>query len=414
MFPYAVAVLLMAFALIAVRRAGGFRVEPWFAMLAGAAAVLALGQITPAGAYASLHLDILLFLFGMFVIGQALDQSGYLSHISHRMFDMAGSGDRLLLAIIFGGGIISAFFMKDAFVVLATPAMLIAARARKLKAAPLLLALMFGVTVGSVMSPVGSPQNLLIALDGKISQPFATFFGYLAVPTLINLLLVFAFIKAFYGQELRGSGEAWHGERVRDEGLALLSKASLALVLLLTAAEVASVALFNAEFRPTYIPLIACLPVLALSPRRTEVVRKVDWKTLVFLAATFVLTESVWETGVFQSAMAGFRDFVTSYPGVFAVSALLSQFISNIPLVALYLPVLVDAGAPLKDLLALAAGSTLAGNIFILGAASNIIVFQLAEDEGGVRISPLEFAKVGIPLTLANMLVYWAFISLAG
>jgi hypothetical protein len=59
------------------------------------------------------------------------------------------------------------------------------------------------------------------------------------------------------------------------------------------------------------------------------------------------------------------------------VSVLLSQFISNVPLVALYLPLL--AGADVNALMALVVGSTLAGNVFIMGAASNIIIAQNAE-----------------------------------
>ena len=54
-----------------------------------------------------------------------------------------------------------------------------------------------------------------------------------------------------------------------------------------------------------------------------------------------------------------------------------------------------------------AAGSTIAGNLFILGAASNIIIIQNAEKKTGDTITFLEFAKIGIPLTLLNVLVYY-------
>lgn len=63
------------------------------------------------------------------------------------------------------------------------------------------------------------------------------------------------------------------------------------------------------------------------------------------------------------------------------------------------------------ELVALAAGSTIAGNLFVLGAASNVIIIQNAE-ERGVYISFLDFAKIGVLVTLVNFLVYWAFISL--
>ncbi|HOI12635.1 MAG TPA: DUF1646 family protein, partial [Methanoculleus sp.] len=60
---------------------------------------------------------------------------------------------------------------------------------------------------------------------------------------------------------------------------------------------------------------------------------------------------------------------------------------------------------------ALAAGSTIAGNMLILGAASNVIVIQGAERDGET-LTFREFARVGIPLTLAQMVVYILWFSL--
>ncbi len=70
---------------------------------------------------------------------------------------------------------------------------------------------------------------------------------------------------------------------------------------------------------------------------------------------------------------------MASLPVIFAVSTLLSQLISNVPLVALYLPILIQKGVSIREIMALAAGSTIAGNFSILGAASNVIIIQNAE-----------------------------------
>jgi Na+/H+ antiporter NhaD/arsenite permease-like protein len=88
----------------------------------------------------------------------------------------------------------------------------------------------------------------------------------------------------------------------------------------------------------------------------------------------------------------------------------LSQIISNVPLVALYLPLLFTSGVTTKGLMALAAGSTIAGNLFILGAASNIIIIQNAEKKSGESLTFWEFSKVGIPLTIINVLVYYIYL----
>jgi len=62
-------------------------------------------------------------------------------------------------------------------------------------------------------------------------------------------------------------------------------------------------------------------------------------------------------------------------------------------------------------MVALASGSTIAGNFTILGAASNIIIIQNAEKKSGETLTFLEFIRIGIPLTLINTVVYWIFLS---
>jgi Na+/H+ antiporter NhaD/arsenite permease-like protein len=60
--------------------------------------------------------------------------------------------------------------------------------------------------------------------------------------------------------------------------------------------------------------------------------------------------------------------------------------------------------------MALAAGSTIAGNLTILGAASNVIIIQNAEKQGET-LTFFEFAKIGVPLTILQLAVYWVWLT---
>jgi Na+/H+ antiporter NhaD/arsenite permease-like protein len=73
---------------------------------------------------------------------------------------------------------------------------------------------------------------------------------------------------------------------------------------------------------------------------------------------------------------------------------------------------LIQSGTVTRGFMALAAGSTIAGNLFILGAASNIIIIQNAEKKSHQTITFWDFAKVGIPLTILNTVIYWLFLSI--
>lgn len=333
-------VLAIVFVLIATRRIGNIKLEIWQTMLFGAVAVLVTGQISPLNALLAINLDVILFLFGMFIIGEALMESGYLSHLSYRLFKRVKSPNQLMLTILFGMGLASAFLMNDTLAIIGTPLVMILAKQWRLPPKLMLLTLAFAVTIGSAMSPIGNPQNVLVAINGNVANPFVTFFRFLLLPTVVNLFSAFLLLRLFYGKDLQSCVIEHSEEPVKDYKLALLSKISLILIAILVTAKIVTVSLnVQIDFRLTYIALIPAIPIIVLSPRRFEVIKKIDWRTLVFFVAMFILMESVWESGVFQSIITGLNLNITSIPAILLVSTLLSQLISNVPLVALYLSV---------------------------------------------------------------------------
>ena len=406
-------VLACVFLLIMVRRIGSFRFQIWQIMGLGAVAVLATLQITPLAALKAINLDVIFFLFGMFIVGEALVSSGYLSYLSYKLFRRAKSLDSLVLFILFGMGLTAAFLMNDTLAIIGTPVVILLARKAKTSPKILLLALAFGVTIGTVTSPIGNPQNLLIAINGNVANPFITFFHYLLLPTLINLFLAYLLLRLFYRNQFNQKTFADNPEPVKDPQLARLSQISLILLALLILAKIITVfAGMKIDFRLTYIALTAALPVIIFSPRRVSIIRKIDWSTLVFFGAMFILMASVWNSGVFQKVINSTGMSLTETPVIMGVSVVLSQFISNVPLVALYLPMLTSLGVTTAGLMALAAGSTIAGNLSILGAASNVIIIQNAEQKSGETLTFWEFFRVGLPLTVINVAVYWLFFTI--
>ncbi len=407
-----VLILLGVFSLIAVRRIGKFRFQIWQVMLGGAAAVLVTQQISLFDALKAINLDVMFFLFGVFIIGEALEKSGYLSHIAYRIFGRVQTLDGMVILVLLGAGISSALLMNDTIAIIGTPVMLLIAKNNNGAAKPklLLLALAFAVTIGSVMSPIGNPQNLLIAINGGIQNPFVTFLKYLFIPTVINLFIAYLLLRLFFYKQFKQQPVNFHNEPITDERLAKLTMISLAILIGLVMIKIGLVFISpETEFRLTYIALGAAAPIVFFSPKRCQVVRNIDWTTLVFFAAMFILMQSVWDSGFFQSIINHSGQDLTTNGTIIGVSVILSQLISNVPLVALYLPMLVHAGATTAGMMALAAGSTIAGNLTILGAASNVIIIQNAEKKGNETITFREFTRIGIPLTILNCAIYWLY-----
>jgi Na+/H+ antiporter NhaD/arsenite permease-like protein len=348
----------------------------------------------------------------MFVVGEAMVDSGYLSCVANRLFSRAKNPDQVVLFILFGTGILSAVLMNDTVAIIGTPLVLGLATKWKISPKLLLLSLAMAITTGSVMSPIGNPQNLLVAVNSGMASPFLTFAVWLLVPTLVSLAAAFTVLRLFYAREFSSRPADPDADVTCDNSLFFLTKCSLAIILVLAAVNiVSSLAGMNKPLTLPLISICAAAPVLLFSPRRFSVLRSIDWPTLVFFAAMFVLMASVWKSGFFQAFVSG--GTISSLPVILATSVIISQFISNVPFVALFQPMIMQAGGTTAQLMALAAGSTLAGNLTILGAASNVIIIQNAE-KSGETLTFFEFARVGIPLTVIQVGIFWLWLAVVG
>ncbi|MCK9496138.1 MAG: SLC13 family permease [Dehalococcoidia bacterium] len=401
--------------LIAVRQVGGLRLQIWQIMLAGAAGMLLTGSIGPRDAVEAVDLDVMLFLAGMFVLGRALEDSGVLADLSFRLFSRATTSSALMALVVAGSGIASAVLMNDTVAIVGVPVVVALARSHSLDARPLLLGLAFGVTAGSVVSPNGNPQNLLVALDLDVNgagNPFMAFARWLAIPTAIALALTYAALRLAAREDPRALAPLAPTPPARG-GLARASRIALGLLLALIALRVALVGVESVpDVRLTVVALVPAGFVLLASRERVSVLRGVDWQTLLFFAALFVVVEAVDTAGVTAEVVGRLGERVDNTATILGISAALSQLVSNVPLVALYLPALDEVNAGAEAYLALAAGSTLAGNLTLIGAASNVIVVDVAERRFGVSIGFWEFTRIGVPLALAQLAATWAWLAL--
>lgn len=408
--PVAVFILLIVLITIALRRIARFVIPIWAIMAAGAIAALLFQQITPLHALKAIEPEVMFYLFGIFFISQAAEESGYLEHLTDQIFYYTNTGNQALLVIVFILGLGAALIMNDTIAIIGTPIILQLCKSHKNLIKPLLMALAFSITIGSVLSPIGNPQNLLIAIKGEMASPFVVYIKYLTIPTLLNLAVTYLLIYVIYRDRLNTFIEKPIPTPISDPHTVKLVKISLIMMILLVGIKIVMDFLHSKiQINFSYIALLSAMPIL-LSNQRWVFIKKLDWGTLVFFASTFILMQSVWDSDFFQATMSHFHLSVTHIAAIFLISIILSQFISNVPLVALYLPLLMHHSPSDLSLLSLAVGSTIAGNISILGAASNIIIIQNSEKRGVMGFGFFEFIKIGVPLTLINLLIYAYFL----
>lgn len=408
MIPFSIIILIIVFILIIFRRIGNFYLSIWQIMSFGALLSLATFQISLKEAIYAVNYEVILFLIGMFVIGEALYESGYINKISYRIFNKAKNVNQLFLLFIFTMGFLSAILMNDTIAIIGTGIALYLSKQYKISYKLLLIALCFSITIGSVISPIGNPQNLIIATNKNFHQPFYYFLKYLFIPTIVNFLILFLLLKFFFKNEFKNFNLDHIEPKIEKNSLIFLSQISLTLVIFLIFLKIVII-LFHIpyDFDLVYIAVIGALPILLFSKKRWQILKKIDWYTIVFFISMFILMQAVWNSNFFQNYIH-FFDF-HNLVNLSIISILLSQIISNVPLVYLFLTFLEKP--TIQELITLAWSSTIAGNLTILGAASNVIIIQNAE-KYKKTITFLEFLKIGFFLTLFNFIIYAIFIYL--
>ncbi|MGP8076423.1 MAG: SLC13 family permease [Thermoplasmata archaeon] len=402
----------------------------WLIFLAGAFAMVAVGalSVSQAGTAIASNLSILVFLFSLFIFAAGLEQAGALDHLARWILGKARRPSDLPFVLFAAVGIVSAFVINDALVLVGVPVVFAVARRLKVSAEPLLLTLAFSVTVGSVLTPFGNPQNLLVSLGSGMSAPVATFLRYLLLPTIVNLVLGGWYLRRVFKHQLADGNEeiitATPAVALFPQGrLFNLGRRFPAVILfpvtmavMITADVVAS--LTSGVSVPLYaVALGGAIAVLLLTPGRSELFARVDWSIIVLFAALFVVVAGAVSGGLLSEIQSvipipGPGQPVTATAAIIATSLGGSQLVSNVPWVALQIPLLYSIGYGASTpwaWVALAAGSTLAGNLTLLGAASNLIVVEQAE-RAGVAIGLARFVKVGLPMTAMTVAVLFAFL----
>lgn len=373
---------------------------PWLRMnratiaLVGATALTATGAISLEDAFAAIDLHTLALLFAMMILNANLRLAGFFRLVSGWVVRWARSPRWLLALIIVAAGVLSALFLNDTIVLMFTPLVLELTAALRRNPIPYLVGLVTAANIGSAATITGNPQNMLIGLSSGIS--YVAFTSYLGPLALAGLVVAWLVVVLVYRAEF-ASGPFVEVTPVPVRRYRPLLRKSLLSAAMMLVAFVLGVP----------IPLAALgAAALLLTTRRLKpqrVFQEIDWTLLVFFAGLFVVTGAIETTGLTE------RLFAVAEPiaqrGVAAltvVAVILSNLVSNVPAVLLFRPLIPQFPDPQRAWLTLAAATTLAGNLTLLGSVANLIVAESARQRG-VELGFVEYLKAGVPITVVTL-----------
>ncbi|XP_062220785.1 silicon efflux transporter LSI2-like [Phragmites australis] len=170
--------------------------------LLGAMLMVLLGVMSADEAYAAVDLPILGLLFGTMVVSVYLERADMFRHLGRLLSWRSQGGRDLLVRTCAVSAVASALFTNDTCCVVLTEFILKIARQNNLRPKPFLLALASSANIGSAATPIGNPQNLVIAVQSGIS--FGQFVFGILPATLVGSVVNAGILLCLYWNDLDG------------------------------------------------------------------------------------------------------------------------------------------------------------------------------------------------------------------
>lgn len=406
----ALLIFLATYGLILAGEKSPRKLDKPSAGLLGGVLMVICGVLTRREALAAIDFATLTLLLGMMVVIYYATESGLLDAVAHALVDRSRNARQLLWIVSLSAGLLSALFVNDTICLLMTPLVLTVAVRQRLSPEPYLLAIATSSNVGSLMTLTGNPQNMLIGQSS--TWTWGAFALRMAPIGLVCLAVNGWVLAALYRSKLTPAVDAPNGS---DEEQRLPVQKSLAAKTVLVLIGLLIAFLCGAPM--DLAALTAAVVIILLANRPPEqTFAAVDWSLLLFFAGLFVVVAGVTKVeGVWlMRHMPYFTRDGDSLWGLarFSTASVVgSNLFSNVPFVMLLRRDLAHAPHASLLWLALAASSTLAGNLTLVGSVANLIVAQKAKDR--CPLSFWAFLKVGVPSTLLttalSVLILWGY-----
>ena len=391
----AVAIFVATYVIVALGKIPVYRIDRAGAALLGGALMVATGVLSIDEAYRAIDLGTITLLLGMMIVVANLRVSGFFRIVNDWCARRVRHPLGLLTAVTLTTGLLSAFLVNDAICLVMTPLVLDVVGRLKRDPIPYLLAIAMASNIGSVATITGNPQNIII---GSLSGiPYTAFAAALAPVSAFGLVATLALIALAYRREFltREALPAIKEPPPRYHGPLLIKTVLVvaAIVALFFLGEpVAKVAIVGGAFL-----------LLTRRVKPEKIYREIDWPLLVMFVGLFIVVGGLEKTVIRPNlqAIAGGLHF-NNDALLGAVTAVLSNIVSNVPAVLVLKPFIPNLADPRHAWLIVAMAATFAGNFTLVGSVANLIVAERAKAES-VTLDFWSYFKIGAPLTIITI-----------
>ena len=370
---------------------------------------------------AGINWATIIFIAGMMVMVEGMAESGFFRWLCMKLAKLVHYKPIPLFITFMLMSAFLAMFIDSITVILFLAAVTIElAKLLKFDPVPMILSEIFCANLGGSATMCGDPPNIIIGTS--LGYSFADFITNTGLIAAISLILIVVYYFLVFRKELAGEKLSQADvDAMPDPKEAITNKMSFAIsTLIFLCAVVLLVTHAQTGLTVAFIgTVIALVTLVVAGPKAIKLLKKVDYKTLLFFIGLFMVVGGLEQTGILE-IIAGFIGNVSHgnlhlmVAIILWVSAIASAFVDNIPFAATMIPVIkslaATQGVDLSTLAwALSMGTDIGGSATPIGASANVVGTSVAT-KNGYLIGWGKYCKSAAPATIIVILVSMVFI----
>ena len=389
------------------------------AALAGAMALVVTGVMSAHKALSYIDFNTIGLLVGMMVLVAIIRQSGLFEYVAIKAAKMVhGDPWKIMIAFILLTAVLSGILDNVTTVLLVGPMTIAIAKMLEINPVPFLMTQILASNVGGTATLIGDPPNIMIGSAANLS--FMDFLKNTGVAVVLVIVFMIVMMRFVYKKEIEVEGldtskimNLDPDKSITDKPLLIKGVVVIVLVILGF--------IFHDQIgmETSVIALTAAAVMLIIGGVNVDnAIQDVEWTTIAFFMALFVVVGGLTETGVIKQVAAVIIERTAGHPVMMMLillwaSALLSSFLNNIPFIATLIPLVIALKADGMDAeplwWAISLGACLGGNGTMIGASANVVLSDISTKHG-YPITFKSYLRVGMPFMLGSVFISMVFL----
>ena len=389
------------------------------AALAGAMALVVTGVMSAHRALSYIDFNTIGLLVGMMVLVAIIRQSGLFEYVAIKAAKMVhGDPWKIMIAFILLTAVLSGILDNVTTVLLVGPMTIAIAKMLEINPVPFLMTQILASNAGGTATLIGDPPNIMIGSAANLS--FMDFLKNTGIAVVLVIIFMIVMMRFVYKKEIEVEGldtskimNLDPDKSITDKPLLIKGVVVIVLVILGF--------IFHDQIgmETSVIALTAAAVMLIIGGVNVDnAIQDVEWTTITFFMALFVVVGGLTETGVIKQVAAVIIERTAGHPVMMMLillwaSALLSSFLNNIPFIATLIPLVLALKADGMDAeplwWAISLGACLGGNGTMIGASANVVLSDISTKHG-YPITFKSYLRVGMPFMLGSVLISMVFL----